>query len=68
MKCIYYFMCVFTAINECVSAPCRNGGRCLDRHNGYRCACKPGYTGTYCETGNYGIDRYIYTDRLVTFL
>ena len=37
-------------INECKSHPCMHGGRCMDRVNAFKCLCKPGYTGTRCET------------------
>lgn len=38
-----------TDVNECQSAPCRNGGICRDLINSYRCDCPIGYTGTNCE-------------------
>ncbi|CAF4317367.1 unnamed protein product, partial [Adineta steineri] len=28
---------------------CMNGGRCLQTSNDYRCLCKPGFTGVFCE-------------------
>ena len=37
-------------INECASAPCQNGGQCLDGINRYTCQCLAGWTGTNCET------------------
>ena len=40
-------------INECASHPCKNGGTCSDLVNGYKCSCKPGYTGINCQTGVY---------------
>jgi len=39
-----------TDINECSSNPCKNLGACYDQVNGYRCSCRPGYTGTTCAT------------------
>lgn len=37
-------------INECASAPCQNGGTCLQPQlNMYKCQCAPGFTGVNCE-------------------
>ncbi|XP_055602052.1 protein crumbs isoform X2 [Uranotaenia lowii] len=37
-------------INECDSAPCLNGGQCIDFINDYRCNCSgTGYEGRNCE-------------------
>ena len=41
-----------TDINECISNPCQNGGKCTDGVNSYTCKCKPGYQGDNCETGD----------------
>ena len=35
----------------CSSVTCLNGGVCSDTSSGFSCSCKPGYTGTTCETG-----------------
>ncbi|XP_078377492.1 uncharacterized protein LOC144660677 isoform X5 [Oculina patagonica] len=38
------------AVNECVvTKPCKNGATCVDLKDGYRCLCKPGYTGKDCD-------------------
>lgn len=42
-----------TDINECASIPCRNGGTCTDLINMFTCACSPGFTGTFCEIGEF---------------
>ena len=39
--------------DECSSTPCQNGGTCTDLINAYDCACRDGYEGTDCETGNF---------------
>ncbi|KAJ7352852.1 hypothetical protein OS493_033394 [Desmophyllum pertusum] len=36
--------------DECSTAPCQNGGICVNRYNDYLCACKAGYSGKNCET------------------
>ncbi|KAG2469384.1 SNED1 protein, partial [Polypterus senegalus] len=33
----------------CVSAPCLNGGHCVDLDVGYLCRCPEGFSGSYCE-------------------
>ena len=38
-------------IDECASAPCQNGGTCVDKINSYLCQCAPGYTDLQCQTG-----------------
>ena len=48
---ILSFRFFFTAIDECSSSPCQNGGSCTDHHNGYACSCGPGYTGGTCQNG-----------------
>ena len=54
MIIIKRMMCLicFPDINECASAPCNNNGFCEELTNGFKCTCKPGYTGVNCETGN----------------
>ena len=38
-------------IDDCASAPCQNGGTCVDGINSYTCNCVYGYTGDHCQTG-----------------
>ena len=33
----------------CNSAPCRNGGQCIDNQLGYLCRCADGWTGFACD-------------------
>ena len=49
-KCNIFFLGTHcsTNIDECISTPCQNGGRCLDGVNGYVCDCAPGYEQRHC--------------------
>ena len=40
-----------TEIDDCLSIPCQNGGKCTDGVLSYQCNCPDGFTGTICETG-----------------
>ncbi|XP_048590513.1 EGF-like repeat and discoidin I-like domain-containing protein 3 [Nematostella vectensis] len=35
--------------DECASNPCRNGGTCIDRLNGFSCNCTRYYEGATCQ-------------------
>src|SRR5690348_9359238 len=37
-------------INECQSAPCRNGASCVDGVNVFSCSCAGGFSGVLCQT------------------
>lgn len=39
-------------INECASAPCKNGGACNNEANRYSCSCSLPYSGARCEIYN----------------
>ncbi|MCB4762255.1 MAG: calcium-binding EGF-like domain-containing protein [Sulfurovum sp.] len=54
---------LFTDIDECVSAPCQNGGTCTDQVNGYLCQCAPGYSGLHCQTGKMTVTLKYISDR-----
>ena len=43
-------MC-FAELDECVSDPCENEGRCIDDINAFVCVCPIGFEGEMCETG-----------------
>jgi len=38
-----------TNVNDCASAPCRNGGTCRDLVGGFECLCPIGWEGKQCE-------------------
>ena len=48
--CGICFLC-FAEIDNCDSQPCRNGGKCSNAVNSYKCACAKGYLGSTCEIG-----------------
>ena len=49
---IFFVNFSYLDINECLSAPCRNNGKCIDGFDGHTCLCMAGYTGHQCETSN----------------
>lgn len=48
---ISLFIVLFTDVDDCVSARCANGAKCVDGVNQYNCVCQPGFTGELCDQG-----------------
>jgi len=40
-------------VDDCLSAPCVNGGTCADMLNDFTCVCVEGYTGKDCSTSEH---------------
>ena len=38
-----------SALNECLSNPCQNNGKCIDKFDAFECRCQPGYGGPTCR-------------------
>lgn len=38
-------------INECSSNPCKSGGTCVNKVNGFHCLCPPSTHGLLCLSG-----------------
>jgi Notch-like protein len=49
MKLTFWYVILFSDINECSSDPCNNGGTCKDLVNKYECTCVAGYDGMNCH-------------------
>lgn len=41
--------------DPCLSAPCQNGGTCVDAEEGYVCECPQGFTGLDCRESESGL-------------
>ena len=42
------------SVDICSSSPCLNNGSCvINGPTGYLCTCRPGYSGTHCESKKY---------------
>ena len=58
MMATHYVYCVSADdSNTCNSDPCQAGSTCISDNGGYVCHCTEGYTGTNCETCEYGTNR-----------
>lgn len=43
---------IISAIDDCASNPCNNGGTCTDLKDDVKCDCAGGYSGKFCEIEN----------------
>lgn len=41
----------FVDVDECASAPCQNGGTCVDEEDSFRCECPLAWEGNICQFG-----------------
>lgn len=42
-------VCIISAVDECASNPCQNGGSCINGLGKYMCQCLDEFTGYNCE-------------------
>lgn len=40
-------------LDECLTAPCKNGGTCKDLLGSFECNCTEQFSGPQCEVGKY---------------
>ncbi len=50
---LYYNWSYISAVDDCQSSPCENGGTCEDNKYCYTCTCAVGYFGIHFETGKW---------------
>ena len=46
-------VCSQPDLNDCVPNSCQNGAKCVDGVNNYTCTCDAGWTGQYCDQGQF---------------
>ncbi|XP_077462637.1 coagulation factor VII [Stigmatopora argus] len=44
----------YTAVDHCLSSPCKNGGTCTRKVNTFVCQCLPRFHGSLCDKGKAG--------------
>lgn len=44
-------LCVFVDLDECRMIRCQNNATCQNLDGSYRCVCRDGFEGEYCEKG-----------------
>ena len=47
----FYFFFAVQEINVCASAPCLNGGTCINTGADFRCMCTRAFYGNQCQLG-----------------
>lgn len=57
---IHFYYSQLLTQNECNSNPCRNGGTCVDRYNGFFCQCPPAWKVSYTWSRTIIIQKRIY--------
>lgn len=58
---IHFYYSQLLTQNECNSNPCRNGGTCVDRYNGFFCQCPPAWKVSYTWSRTIIIQKHINT-------
>ena len=62
------FLLSLADINECRTRPCKNGGKCTDLVNDFKCSCRKGFTGKTCNISELALTIYCYINYGCKFL
>lgn len=52
IMCIVYLVMCILDMDECRMIQCQNNATCQNLDGSYRCVCREGFEGKYCEKGN----------------
>lgn len=57
----------FCLAAPCEPNPCQNNGKCVEDEDDFECVCPDGYSGQYCQVGEYIVIETLYFSFWINF-